>query len=282
MFDIIACPYCHEPLCNLRCQRCELQYYKSNVTNSYHIYNELSDHWRICQEQIEALKLLDPGHENEGSHDNIDYPYNDLEGASLAQRANAGMLNVAIDLLGETLFNAKYGLDIGAFHGWASFQLSKYCQMIALDISDHSYYGLGSIPSINNGIYKVVGDGCKLPFLDNSLDFIIMVSSLHHLHDRKGGVEEASRVLKPLGKFIAMGECPQPIELFEQLMNDGIRDYEGVPYTKETLYDIISPFKGEISILPFTYSYHMGYLGYYSLVNQGAASNNIIYGVKDG
>jgi len=282
MIEILICPYCHSPLVDLKCNSCDLQYYQSDKTKAFHIYDNTREHWQLCAKQIEALKRLDPSNEDSFSCDNFDYPYNNLENADLGQRANAGMFNVTKDLLGECLFNATYGLDVGTFHGWVSFQLSKYCPMIALDITDHCYYGNGAIPSINKGIHKIVTDGCVLPFPDNSIDFVIMVSSLHHLHDRKGGVEEVSRVLKPLGKFIAIGECYQPIELFEQLMNDGIRDYEGVPYTKETLYDIISTFRGNIEILPFTYSDHMEYLGYYSLVNQGPASNNIIYGIKHG
>ena len=281
MIEILVCPYCHTPLIDLKCNLCNLRYYQSDKTKAFHIYDTTREHWQLCLKQIEAVKKLDAGHEDIGNYD-TEYPYGNLENADLGQRANAGMFNVARDLLGESLFTIGYGLDIGSGNGWVSLQLSKCCPMIAFDITDHCYYGNGAIPSINKGIYKIVADGCVLPFSDNSIDFVIMVSSLHHLHDRKGGVEEVSRVLKPLGKFIAIGECYQPIELFEQLMNDGIRDYEGVPYTKETLYDIISTFRGNIEILPFTYSDHMEYLGYYSLVNQGPASNNIIYGIKHG
>jgi len=107
-----------------------------------------------------------------------------------------------------------------------------------------------------------------------------MVSSLHHLHDRKGGIAEASRVLKPNGKMVTIGECPQPIEIFPTLMNDGIRNYEGLPYTREGLEDIINDFNGKIDILPFLYTEHMEYLGYYSLIGR-VANNTVIYGIKE-
>jgi len=273
MNDFAVCPYCHSSLKNLYCEFCDIQYILENYI--YHLYDPRKEHWTKCLKQLEALKILDPGHENDSSHDDINYLYNN---DSLGTMANAGMFNICKELI--DLDNAKIGLDCGCYHGWVSMQLSKYCPMIALDITGHKYYGLGAVPNMNKGITKVVADGCYMPFADNSFDFVIMVSSWHHLHDRLRGLNECYRVLKNYGKMLLLGECPMQEEHIEAIMQDGIRDYEGPPYTKKDLDDMFSKCQFDnIELLPFKYLDNMSALGYKELI--GLPNNNgIIYGVK--
>lgn len=46
----------------------------------------------------------------------------------------------------------------------------------------------------------LVGDGEKLPFVNNSIDYVTHIGSLEHYLDPLKGAEEISRVLKPGGK----------------------------------------------------------------------------------
>ncbi|GAA2781361.1 class I SAM-dependent methyltransferase [Crossiella cryophila] len=49
----------------------------------------------------------------------------------------------------------------------------------------------------------VAGDGCKLPFADNSVDTIFFTYSLEEVPDPLAAVREAVRVLRPGGQFVA-------------------------------------------------------------------------------
>ncbi|MGW0523172.1 class I SAM-dependent methyltransferase [Crossiella sp. NPDC003009] len=49
----------------------------------------------------------------------------------------------------------------------------------------------------------VAGDGCKLPFADNSVDTIFFTYSLEEVPDPLAAVREAVRVLRPGGEFVA-------------------------------------------------------------------------------
>lgn len=277
MFDIIVCPYCHQSLKNLYCDLCDIQYPLEN--HIYYLYDTRKEHWAKCQKELEALKVLDPGHDNDSSCSDPEYPYKQFFlDIDIGARANAGMLNVAKELIG--LDNVQLGLDVGCHHGWCSMQLSKHCQMVGMDISGHTFYGLGAVPSMNKGITKVVADGCYMPFADNSFDFVIMVSSWHHLHDRLRGLNECYRVLKNTGKMLLLGECPMAEENIAAIMQDGIREYEGLPYTHKDLQIMFDKCKFEnIELLPFKYLDNMAELGYKELIGL-PNQNAIIYGVK--
>jgi SAM-dependent methyltransferase len=52
----------------------------------------------------------------------------------------------------------------------------------------------------------VVADGETLPFPDGSFDIVFMCGALHHFEQPHGILSEATRVLKPGGRFVAAGE----------------------------------------------------------------------------
>ena len=283
MFDlmpIIQCPYCKTVLDDLHCVNCGRKYFERK--DMTYIYDENEEHWQTCMAQKDALFRLEYTDNYKPTHDSIGYPYTGLEHAVLSQQANAAMFNVALSLMKEQLKNNHgYAVDVGAYNGWASMQLALRMKTVALDISDHVNLGMGSVPTnVGCGIKKVIADMCISPFRDNSLDIVFMCSAWHHLHDRFGGLNESYRVLKPGGVLVAMGECPQPEELIESFMNDGIRDYEGPPYTLKQLEDMLNESDfDQIELVPIKYSDGMEYKPVSEVIGR-PATNNIIYGVK--
>ena len=66
----------------------------------------------------------------------------------------------------------------------------------------------------HKGLNVVYGDMCKLPFKDNSADYIISIASFHHLSNderRSLALKELYRVIKPGGKvLISVWSINQP------------------------------------------------------------------------
>jgi ubiquinone/menaquinone biosynthesis C-methylase UbiE len=55
----------------------------------------------------------------------------------------------------------------------------------------------------------VIGDACRLPFADESVDLYTVRAAPHHFHDFSAFLSEAVRVLKP-GKLAAFVDCAPP------------------------------------------------------------------------
>jgi len=283
MWDIeplLRCPYCHAKLSVLRCTVCDRQYEARN--GIFYMYDPGEEHWQKCEAQLKALFRLESP-DAPASHDRTGYPYVDLEIAALPQKANAGMFNVALDLIGERLYLDEGPIYVGgAFRGWAAFYFADYAPVIAVDISDHRCFGMGSMPTdVGCGIAKVIADCCVSPLPDESVSVVFMCSTFHHLHDKALGLNEIYRILKPGGCFVAIGDRPTNPGNIESVLEDGIRDYEGPPYIEN---DVLSWFErsgfDDIRMLYIDYSDHMERLGYFSLVKPDGA-NAIIYGVKN-
>ena len=81
-------------------------------------------------------------------------------------------------------------LDIGS----RDSNLKKY-------VLDKGYKYIGLDISFNNAL-DVIGDGCCLPFADNSFDLVVMSQVLEHVLDPKTAVIESSRILKPGGVLV--------------------------------------------------------------------------------
>jgi ubiquinone/menaquinone biosynthesis C-methylase UbiE len=69
------------------------------------------------------------------------------------------------------------------------------------------YFGLDVEPGAN---VRLVGDAHALPIADESLDGVLMVSVLEHLHDPVRGVEQVARVLKRGGTFFSYAPFYHP------------------------------------------------------------------------
>ncbi|MBM3128959.1 MAG: methyltransferase domain-containing protein [Chloroflexi bacterium] len=102
-------------------------------------------------------------------------------------------------------------LEVGAGQGWASrIFAEKGCRVIAIDIVDDEWYGLGRTWAImeHAGVYfePVLADGENLPFLDQRFDFVFFAGALHHFGKFNRVLKQAYRVLKRGGFLIASGE----------------------------------------------------------------------------
>lgn len=102
-------------------------------------------------------------------------------------------------------------LEIGAGQGWASrYFAAKGCQVVAIDIVDDEWYGLGRAWAIMDkaGVYfePLLADGEHLPFAANTFDYVFFCGALHHFRDFQKVLRQVHAVLKPGGRLVAAGE----------------------------------------------------------------------------
>lgn len=104
-------------------------------------------------------------------------------------------------------------LDIGANTCWAS---AKFAEMglytVALDITAAELQGLRTadwwIEANGNYFERVLGDMTKLPFADESFDWVFCCEVLHH-NNRQAllkSAEEIRRILRPGGRLLLVNE----------------------------------------------------------------------------
>jgi ubiquinone/menaquinone biosynthesis C-methylase UbiE len=103
-----------------------------------------------------------------------------------------------LPLLGDC--QDKKILDVGAGTGRLAVELAKKGALVtALDVSEAM---LEVLQRKNKKIETVIGDGERLPFEDNSFDYIVAAFFIVHLKDPTRFFDEAYRVVKPDGKLI--------------------------------------------------------------------------------
>ncbi|HUT99101.1 MAG TPA: class I SAM-dependent methyltransferase [bacterium] len=95
------------------------------------------------------------------------------------------------------------GLDIGCGEGANTRLVARRgARMTALDVSP-TFVKLAAdmVEEGTPGITYLVADGCRLPFADDSFDFVTAFMSLMDMPDQEGAFVEAGRVLRPGGFF---------------------------------------------------------------------------------
>jgi len=100
-------------------------------------------------------------------------------------------------------------LDIGCGNGVASYALSRLgYSVIGIDSSIGKLAGLGAasrLIGLDGADFTIKhSSGESLDFADGSFDIVWMREVLHHIHDLKGFLKEASRVLKQSGIICCM------------------------------------------------------------------------------
>lgn len=106
----------------------------------------------------------------------------------------------AVRLLGGEVKNL---LDVGCGSGIFLPELSKHCrQLFACDFHRNLNKTKRMLRAENLKVELVRTDARVLPFADESMDAIVCMSVLEHLHDLQSPAEEFYRVLKPGGTAV--------------------------------------------------------------------------------
>ena len=103
---------------------------------------------------------------------------------------------IATDMLQGVRMTDRHSdkiIDIGCGNGFVS-QLFPNFDIVGIDISD------GMLAHNPHKWIKAPAE--KIPFPDNTFDYVICRSLLHHLEQPLVGLKEMYRVLKPGGKFV--------------------------------------------------------------------------------
>ncbi|MBI4498285.1 MAG: class I SAM-dependent methyltransferase [Chloroflexi bacterium] len=58
------------------------------------------------------------------------------------------------------------------------------------------------------GVVPLLGDGCRLPLADASVDGALVVLTLHHMADPDRALEERARVVRPGGVVVVIEKAP--------------------------------------------------------------------------
>jgi len=98
----------------------------------------------------------------------------------------------------------KKVLDVGCGPGWVTKNYAKArAKITSVDLSANSVFmAKKHLAYFNLKSNFNVADAEKLPFKDNTFDFICSDGVLHHTLDTKKGVQEIYRVLRPGGKAV--------------------------------------------------------------------------------
>ena len=101
--------------------------------------------------------------------------------------------------------------DVGAGNCWASWRVAATgADVIATDISSVKYHGLasGRVMVDGHGHYfdRVLSEMEHLPFIDQSLDGVLIYGALHHSNDMPRTLAEVHRVLRPGGSALVLHE----------------------------------------------------------------------------
>jgi len=116
-------------------------------------------------------------------------------------------------------------LDLGAGNGISSYAFAiAGCRVTALEPNPSDIVGAGAIAKLakesNLDIKVIQSFGESLPFDDNIFDIVYGRQVLHHAENLSKLCQEAARVLRPKGLFIATREHvisqPQDLEYFLQ------------------------------------------------------------------
>ena len=116
-------------------------------------------------------------------------------------------------------------LDLGAGNGISSYAFAiAGCKVTSLEPNPSDIVGAGAIAKLakesNLDIEVIQSFGESLPFADNSFDIVYGRQVLHHADNLPKLCQEAARVLRPKGLFIATREHvisqTQDLEIFLQ------------------------------------------------------------------
>ena len=150
---------------------------------------QFSDQWLLKLPRIDASVSPDAG--------------------SIASWNNhADNFDLALSQLG--LKGGEEILELGAGRCWASAAFARLgCAVTALDVVRDKYIGLASAEAyLSPTLFfeRVLADMECLPFSDRCFDLVFSTATMHHAPDVEAVCAEASRVLKPGGRLVAIND----------------------------------------------------------------------------
>lgn len=130
------------------------------------------------------------------------------------------------DVVGNTNFNDKSILDIGAGTGYDSLRfLNKGGNVTALEYNPlQASYAAKAIQNIN----WIGGSATHIPFKNETFDFVIANAALHHIRDIETAINEMLRVLKTGGTIITLADSFSPDNFTEEQEVDVFKKHPAV------------------------------------------------------
>jgi SAM-dependent methyltransferase len=221
LLELVCCPACghsleldHDPAPrsdvldgNLHCAGCGLNY--PIVKGIPHLYLD-DERWvskaREAQGWVDFHKERNIYEQPEDAVD-LEIPYYPEEPwISVGRSFDIALQELEFSLTADTVV-----LDFGAGRGWAAKHFAlRGCRAVALDVTPDENVGLGRswvlMKHANVYFDPVLADGEGSPFIPESFDLVFCAATLHHTSDLSLFMQNIYDVLRPGGRFCAIGE----------------------------------------------------------------------------
>ena len=131
-------------------------------------------------------------------------------------------------------------LDVGCGTGILIENLidKKYSKIYGIDISQEMVKMAKRKFSKNKKVKIFLGSAVKMPYKNNSFNFITCSNSFHHHPDSLKSLKEMYRILKPVGKLILLDAFKDGI--IREIYTKIIQKFEGriLHYYKDEIYNL--------------------------------------------
>lgn len=118
--------------------------------------------------------------------------------------------NILISIIEERIrgLNNKLFLEIGCgYSAYIPIANSMGMETVGFDLSR-------GLLRLNKKTSRVCGDGENLPFVDDSIDFLLVVGVIHHAPNQEKMIDELARIVKPGGSLLIIEPHSMSINYF--------------------------------------------------------------------
>lgn len=92
----------------------------------------------------------------------------------------------------------------------------------------------------SHGLGTIQADGATMPVRDRSVDAVLVTDALHHVHDQRGLLEEAARVLRPGGVLLVREFDPTTLRGRALVAAEHLVGFESAFHSPERLAAMVS------------------------------------------
>lgn len=138
-------------------------------------------------------------------------------------------------------------LDVGCGVGYYLERLMHSTKSVNLYGLDCDLESIRYLKSRATG-YFLKGDGCAIPYKDDSFDTVLSTSVMEHIEDDKRLIEEMTRVCKNKGQLIISVPSKEGLRSFSKLRNLGHNDpanpefHLRIGYSRDELVSLLEKF----------------------------------------